>query len=107
LIPGLISSRGNLKTQAEERDRPNDRGFAVKNMDVRPATTRVAQFAQIVMIARNENCGNGDRAKQIGRVAQPDPLGRKIARTDHDIGLSRGIDDGPGGIPVPVKIAES
>src|SRR5579871_2232386 len=87
LVPLLIPPRWDLKSQSEEGNPANDHAFAVKNMDGLAVTTSVPQFAQTVVVARDENCRNSDYAKQVDGLAQPDPLGREIACTHHDIGL--------------------
>ena len=106
-IPGFIPlSRGDLKSQPEERNPFYDHGFSMQNMDGSADPAGIPQLVEIVMIARDENHGDGDRAEQINRVAQADALGRKVAGTHHDIGLSRGFNDVPCGVSVSMEVAE-
>jgi hypothetical protein len=57
-------------------------------MDSLAIATGVPQFVQTVMVARDENGRNSDCAKQVDGLVQPDPFGREITRTYHDVSLS-------------------
>jgi hypothetical protein len=107
LIPRLIArSCRNLKSQAEERDSANDHAATMQNMDGVAVTAGIPQLVEIVMVTRDQNHGDGHRAKQVHRIAETNSPGRKIAGAHHDVGVPRGVHDLARRISVAMEVTE-
>ena len=88
LVPRLIPPSGDFESQPEEGNPFDNHAFAMKHMDGATAATGISQFVQIVVIARHENSRACNTAKQVDRLAEPDPFGSEITGTDHNVGIS-------------------